>query len=246
MTNWADISEWQHAIDWQTYGNHFHIACSRLAYGANYTDLYAAANIAGSRKYVRYPGWYQYLVASQDPVAQADKFASLIGKLGDYEWAMLDIEEGGGDQTPRALAWRQRMAEHFGPGRTCVYSYRSFFITQLASLPNDWPRIVADYGTPPTYTLPVVAWQWSSNVITPGITGGCDNNYSPLNDEALLPYLGANMMTPEQFNIVNSKLDRLLASNTRIEDMSGPNGGLVKTAQLTKEDTAAIRKKVGA
>jgi hypothetical protein len=213
---WADVSEWQGTINWPSYG--LPIACSRLLYGTSYVDKFCTQNVQGSRRNVANPGWYHYLVAGQDAVAQAKAFCSLLdgyGGLRPNEWAMLDYEEGGLDSVNRALAWRNYVEGHYGAGRTCIYSFLNMYQLQLAGLPGDWPKIVAAYGaTKPPFGF---AWQYSSSETFSGISGPCDANVSSLTGETLLSSLGVLTETPtpiEEDNTMDSLLIAPLASGT--------------------------------
>src|SRR5262249_58953556 len=79
---------------------------------------------------VRALGIYQYLVKSQDPVQQAQAFVSLVGSLKPGEFAIVDIEEGDGDQSARANAWLEYVdgkLTYPGYSGAWLYSGQSFF-----------------------------------------------------------------------------------------------------------------------
>ena len=120
-----------------------------------------------------YVGCYQYLVASQDPAAQAEAFCKITGKLGPHEIPILDLEEGNGGQAARATAWLTYVDSHFGltsrllPARSWLYSGEDYAETHgltsiFASPRRTW---VAAYG-PTEPALGHTLWQ-----CTDGTTG---------------------------------------------------------------------------
>jgi Glycosyl hydrolases family 25 len=79
-------------------------AIIRACYGAARPDKAFARLRAAAASY-RFLGIYQYLVAGQDAGVQAQAFLKVVGRLAPHEVAILDLEEGAGDQEPRAAAW---------------------------------------------------------------------------------------------------------------------------------------------
>ena len=79
-------------------------AIIRACYGASHPDK-AFANLRAAASGFPFLGIYQYLVAGQDAAAQARAFVKIVGHLGPHEVAILDLEEGAGNQAARAAAW---------------------------------------------------------------------------------------------------------------------------------------------
>ena len=98
----------------------------RAAYGASHPDTaFARLRAEAASLGFAFCGLYQYLVAGQDAVAQAREFIRLVGKLAPHEVAILDLEEGGGDQAPRAAQWATLVDGTLG-GMSWLYSGLDF------------------------------------------------------------------------------------------------------------------------
>ena len=127
-------------------------------------------------------GWYQYLVASRDPAAQAREFIATVGSLRPNEFPILDLEEGSGDQTQRAETWF-KVVDAWARFQASLYSGKSFIDNQLGG-PGRWgqrPLWIADY--PSSYTAnPALEpkradwWQYTNRARFPGIPGGVDGS----------------------------------------------------------------------
>jgi GH25 family lysozyme M1 (1,4-beta-N-acetylmuramidase) len=178
-----DVSEFQPNVTWADVAAHNGgAAIMRAMYGADHVDRawYGGARRADAHKAgVHVLGLYQYLVAAQDPVAQAEAFVKLVGKLEPGEFAVLDLEEGAGNQLERAKAWLSHVdAKLTYPGYkgAWLYSGASFFesagLMPIAdSHRHTW---VADYASSAP-AVPHTLWQNSDGVEWPGI-GKCDNS----------------------------------------------------------------------
>src|SRR5947208_6939584 len=98
----------------------------RVAYGTSHPDAaFARHRQAAAALGYSYTGLYQYLVAGQDAVAQAREFVRLVGRLGPHEVAILDLEEGAGNQAPRASQWATLVDGTLG-GVSWLYSGLAF------------------------------------------------------------------------------------------------------------------------
>jgi GH25 family lysozyme M1 (1,4-beta-N-acetylmuramidase) len=184
-----DVSEYQPDVDWaDVVAKNGGAAIIRALYGTSHVDKawYGGARRTDAHaKGVRALGIYQYLVASQDPVVQAEAFVALVGTLHQGEFAILDLEEGDGDQSARAEAWLTHVDEKLTyPGYTgaWLYSDAAFFEAHglmpfANSKRHTW---VAAYGPNPP-AVPHVLWQHTSGEVWPGIPNrpapapaGCD------------------------------------------------------------------------
>lgn len=175
MLTLADVSEFQ-TVDWAKYG----ASCPAVIVRAAVTywsdrqgktiyraDNKWAANLAGSRKYCQWRGFYQYLDKTADPVAAAKYFAATTGPLLPGEVAILDIEEGDGDQRARRRAWLDTLQA----ATEWTYSGLYYARAHLPGVPLDW--IAAYQSNEPTDAH--VLWQNTNAQAFPGI-GTCDGN----------------------------------------------------------------------
>lgn len=192
----ADISEFQSNIDAPTYlGARQCVICR--AHNGNRPDNMMPVR----RNYLRgYPfvaiGWYQYLVANRDPAAQANDFVATVGALMANEYPVLDLEEGGGDQSGRAQAWFNVVDVWAGFPAT-LYSGDSFFRTQLGGTAR-WagrPCWVAAYGQSEP-TQPHTLWQYTSSANVPGVTGACDDSVHHGSPQEYLSSVRAGHLIP--------------------------------------------------
>jgi GH25 family lysozyme M1 (1,4-beta-N-acetylmuramidase) len=156
-------------------------AVIRALYGANHVDhaWYKGARRADAHaKGIRALGIYQYLVKGQDAVLQAQAFVGLVDSLQPGEFAVLDLEEGDGDQSARAQAWLDHVdgaLTYAGYAGAWLYSGQSFFkehgLMQIASSArHTW---VAAYVQQEPADVPHTLWQHSEGEAWDGI-GTCD------------------------------------------------------------------------
>lgn len=167
-------------------------AIIRVGYGDAHLDHMFVSNYTAlkNNKY-KFIGLYQYLVAGQDPVAQAKQFCTWIGpKTAIFPGTVfiLDLEEGNGDQQSRAMSWHNTVDTFYGLTaqplnmRSWLYSYTSFVQTHnlaavFASNRRTW--IAAYQASPPLigHTL----WQSTDGTTGANITawpgaGRCDTS----------------------------------------------------------------------
>jgi GH25 family lysozyme M1 (1,4-beta-N-acetylmuramidase) len=161
----------------------------RAAYGAGHPDAaFAKHRAAAAAAGFSFVGIYQYLVAGQDAAAQAEAFCRITGKLAPHETAILDLEEGTGNQAVRAAIWLTYVDNAVGRAawpldcRSWVYSGEDYAETHglaelFASPRRTW---VAAYGdTEPS--LGHTLWQCTDGTTGPHVTnwpgaGNCDTN----------------------------------------------------------------------
>lgn len=173
----ADISEFQGSIDAQAYlqAGHQVILC-RVHNGYRMDHMMPAR-----RDYLRWHGftalgWYQYLASGVDAAQQAREFCATVGVLRDNEFAILDLEEGAGDQSGRAQAWFN-VVDPWARSAAMLYSGESFLEHQLGGA-GRWPGrplwVAAYRSAEPSmaHTL----WQNTSTARFPGIAGPCDGS----------------------------------------------------------------------
>src|SRR5947208_12702565 len=133
MIRLADISEYQDSIDAPTYINAGHTC---LIVRAN-TGYRPDKKWTARRDYLRLfdfdaLGFYQYLVKDRPAVDQAHDFINTVGDLRPNEFAIVDSEEGSGDQTERIEAWFSVVDAHYGRPGT-LYASESWFNEKLSS-----------------------------------------------------------------------------------------------------------------
>ncbi|HEX8085714.1 MAG TPA: glycoside hydrolase family 25 protein [Solirubrobacteraceae bacterium] len=178
-----DVSEFQPNVEWKDVAaRNGGAAIIRAMYGTGHVD---AAWYGGARRKsaheagIQVLGIYQYLVQSEDAVAQAQAFCNLVGSLQPGEFAVLDLEEGAGDQLPRAQAWLEHVDQHLtyhGYNGAWLYSGAAFFeehglMPVADSKRHTW--VAAYQSSPPG--VPHTLWQYTDSAEWPGI-GKCDSS----------------------------------------------------------------------
>jgi Glycosyl hydrolases family 25 len=161
----ADISEFQGPIDWAAYGAAVPGVIIR-AHNGYRADNYWPANLAGARGHVGWRGFYQYLPAGVDPAAAAHAFQAATGPLLPGEVAILDLEEGSGDQRGRRQAWLDALRDPI----EWTYSGLAFARAHLPGVRVEW---LAAYGQGEP-TDPHDVWQFTDARSFPGISRPCD------------------------------------------------------------------------
>lgn len=154
-----DVSEWQAGADL----SRLQAVILRAYNGYRPDRAYAAHRRSASKALVI--GHYVYLVASRDAAAQGREAAAVIGRLRAGEFAVVDCEEGAGDQSARVEAAASALDHALG-GHAFVYSGASFFGAQLAGVTRT--RWVASYGVSEPRG-PHLLWQHSNSEAYSGI-----------------------------------------------------------------------------
>jgi GH25 family lysozyme M1 (1,4-beta-N-acetylmuramidase) len=179
----ADISEFQESLDADAYiaGGHEVIIC-RVHNGYRPDHKMPERAVYVRSKPFAAVGFYQYLAASRDAATQAQEFCSTVGRLKANEFPILDLEEGAGDQTPRAHAWFA-LVDRWAGFEATLYSGASFLRSALGGVAS-WgarPLWIASY---PASFQPVPAaephgadlWQYSDRESFPGLAGRVDGS----------------------------------------------------------------------
>lgn len=181
----------------------------RVGYGASHLDHMFAANYTAMKKAAfPFTGLYQYLVAGQDPAAQARAFCAWIGPpavVYPGTVFILDLEEGAGNQAARADAWLTVVDRFYGldklplPMRSWLYSGASFAVSQglapiFASPRRTWVAAYSAAEPKLGHTL----WQSTDGQVGAHITAwaGCGRvdtsvYHGPLAQLAAMGYQGA-------------------------------------------------------
>lgn len=131
-----DVSEFQPNVDWAAVVAHNGgAAIIRNLYGSDYTDkLWLRGRRASARQDgVVVLGIYQYIRSTQDITSQAKAFVDVTGSLKQGEFAIMDLEEGSGDQSGRAATWlnyvNKNLPAYKGYNGAWLYSYMDFVNT---------------------------------------------------------------------------------------------------------------------
>jgi Glycosyl hydrolases family 25 len=162
----ADVSEFQATINWAAYGATYPAVIVRI-HNSNRPDNFWRSNVDGARAHCQWRGFYQYLTAGADPVAAAHAFQATIGTLQPGEVAILDLEEGGGDQRGRRDAWLGALQDK----TEWVYSGQYFARAHLGGK-VDW---IAAYGSGEPGD-PHKLWQNTNARFFVGIAHPCDGS----------------------------------------------------------------------
>lgn len=165
----ADVSEFQPDVADAAYLAWSPAIVIRCAYGDAHDDK---AWYGGQRRALlhsggaKFVGIYQYLVAGQNPSAQAQAFHRIVGNLKPGEVAIADYEEG-----PHSLltGWYNEMLA-LGYDRRYLWTYSGLNFGQANGvLPVEW--LAAYRSAEPS--SPHRLWQFSSSFAVPGV-GTCD------------------------------------------------------------------------
>lgn len=181
-----DVSHWQGpGINWAAVaGSGKAFAIMKATEGTTYTDDTFAVNWSGSARAGMIRGAYHYFHPSVDPVAQANRFADVMGPLsaGDLP-PMLDLEDA--DRlSPAAVAQSTRTflttLESRTGRRPMIYTGYYFWRDQVGDPPgfSGYPLVMAAYvsGCPmvPASWGRFTMWQYTSSGRVPGISGNVD------------------------------------------------------------------------
>jgi len=187
VTYLGDVSEFQPDISDSAYLAWSKAVGIRALYGDAHDD---AAWYGGQRRNLLHAGGarfvaiYQYLVAGQSGVAQAQAFHRLVGPIRAGEVFVADYEEG--DKS--ALAdWYNTMIKLYGPGiHPYLWTYSGeWFGGEQGVLPVEW---IAKYAS----TEPATAhklWQFSQSFPVPGVgLADCSLFHGSIDELAALAY----------------------------------------------------------
>ena len=187
MAELADCSEFQENIDAPAYiagGHHSLIVRAHNGWRPDH-------KWPGRRDYLRGQpftslGWYQYLEDGIDAAKQARDFIAAVGTLRANEYAILDHEEGAGNQINRANAWFAIVDAWAGFPAT-LYAGLSFCRDHLGGWER-WagrPRWLAAYQAAEPRDAHEL-WQNTDRARFPGLNGPVDGNIFHGSDLELL------------------------------------------------------------
>jgi Glycosyl hydrolases family 25 len=174
----ADCSEWQSNIDFDTYLGSGHTVIILRAHSGYHPDRYISSRMAAvrARPFVAV-GYYQYMVQGRDAAQQAREFIATLGSLRPNEFAICDSEEGAGDQTGRVQAWFN-VVDPWAGCPSHIYASQSWYYDHLGGVDHWHPHPIwmAAYSSREP-TAPHAYWQYTDASHLPGISGdGGDGN----------------------------------------------------------------------
>lgn len=168
----ADVSEFQSNIDWAAYDSDAVVL--RVHNGNRPDRSFDSTRLNAARKRCKVVGLYGYVVASRDAAEQGKEFAQTFlaaspNGLRPGEFVACDLEEGSGDQTPRAEAWCGAV-ERVLKKKCWVYSSSAFRTEHLAGEARQFWEAAYQGLEPHDHH---VLWQHSDHENHAGI-GPCD------------------------------------------------------------------------
>jgi hypothetical protein len=142
MTLVPDFSEWQPNVNIAGVRKQTDAIILRVGYGHDHKDLVIdRTRPQAVQQGFKFTGLYHYLVAGQDPVAQAEIYCNWVGHLNPGEIPIVDCEEGQGSlQEARCNSWFNIVDNHFGLAglaldkRSWCYSGANFAGAYLGSI----------------------------------------------------------------------------------------------------------------
>lgn len=191
----ADISEFQPDISDAAYLAWSKAIVIRAAYGDAHDDKawYGGARradlLAGGARFL---GIYQYLVAAQDPAAQAKALAGLVGTLEQGEVVICDLEEGSGSQRTRLETWAHVIEAELGD---VPWDYSGLnFAASAGIAPVTWVAAYQSAEPSPPHRL----WQFTDAYAVPGVgTSDCSVFHGTIDQLAALAHGGAKPPEPQ-------------------------------------------------
>lgn len=194
VTLLADISEFQPDIADAAYLAWSHAIVIRAAYGDAHDDQ---AWYGGARREIllqggaRFLGIYQYLVAGQDPVAQAKVLAGLVGTLRTGEIIIRDVEEGAGNLSALCASWDHVIETELGD-KPWGYSGLNFAAAHGIA-PATWVAAYQSTEPAPEHEL----WQFTDAYHVPGVgLSDCSVFHGTIDDLAALAHGGVPARPP--------------------------------------------------
>ncbi len=183
MDKFIDVSNHQGVVNWDSVRASGRTgAICKATEGATYKDptFHTNFDALGARNMVR--GAYHFAHPdNHTPATEANFFLAFVGAVKPSDILVLDIEVGTGGLSAWALEWLQIVHTKTGI-LPWVYSYGPFLSAHLTN-PGlaAYPLWLAAYQSiqPPAHApwTKLEAWQHSSSVQVPGVSGNCDESY---------------------------------------------------------------------
>jgi lysozyme len=203
-----DVSRWQGPIDWQAVkAAGISFASIRATIGDSYTDDRFTQNWQGAGAAGIFRAAYHVLRPDQNPEAQIDRFAEVVGEPGDLPH-VLDVELTGEQPDrvirERTLACLHELEARFGR-KPLVYTADWFWTPHIGAQPwvADYDLWVAHYYWPTVPEPKVPAswsswrfWQHSNRGQVAGVPARVDLDFFDGTMEELIAYAGGDPSPP--------------------------------------------------
>jgi lysozyme len=181
-----DVSVWQASVDWPAVkGDGIAFAVARVSYGVSKDDWFDT-NWSGIRSAGLVRGTYQYFLADEDAIDQANVMLDAIGALeaGDLP-PILDVETLAG-QSPATVVdkmsqWLTHVEAAIGR-KPIIYTGKYFWQDNIASDAfTDYPLWIPNYSfdcpnLPDGYWNNWVLFQYTDSGSVSGVDGNVDRN----------------------------------------------------------------------
>lgn len=177
-----DVSQFQNAIDWDTYKNNANFVIIRSTYGNGYYDSWFAHNRDEARRVGLPLGFYHYCYPQlNSPQAEAAWFCKAVYDLKEGESLYLDFEESGNDIVGWCKAFLDYVSANFNGIKPLMYLNQSHMSLDWSSVVNAgyglWLASYQADGVGNTGKWPLMALQQTSSSQTvPGIAGNVDRD----------------------------------------------------------------------
>jgi lysozyme len=205
-----DVSYFQGSIDWNTVAaDGWKYAIARISHGTSFDDPEFGPNWNGIKAAGMIRGAYQYMDASQDIVASANKVVAAVGMLEDGDLpCVIDVEDP--DSTLSKTEYQNRIRTWIdiveeGTGKQpIIYTGRYYWDDNVGTDEfSDHPLWLAAYTSnqdcpsdPTTYGAQWTFWQWTSTGGVPGIpSANVDKNFFRGTEEELIALAGGGTGT---------------------------------------------------
>ncbi|MFO0658433.1 MAG: GH25 family lysozyme [Polyangiaceae bacterium] len=197
-----DVSKWQASVDWTAVaGDGMKFAFTRISYSTS-KDSTFDTNWAGMKSAGLVRGAYQYFLAGDDPIAQADLVINTIGTLEPMDLPpVIDIEGSGNEGVTSDVwkasvkAWVQRIEQHFGR-KPILYVGKYFWQDNFGADTDyvDYPLWIPNYSAscPNLPDNTWTTWKFFQNSSTESIGGESPVDHDLFNGNyaALLAFAG--------------------------------------------------------
>jgi GH25 family lysozyme M1 (1,4-beta-N-acetylmuramidase) len=229
-----DISQFQNDIDWPNFGASAVIV--RINYGNVQVDAKADRNIDGARSKCQIRGWYTYLTAGEDPVAQANVMVRVLqahGGLQPNEFIVCDDEEGTGDQSSRVTAFLNEVDKQLNATDSKDWWYSGLNFSTIHNLYSAiGHRWIAAYGQgEPTVSHDL--WQYTDAGTIAGVSGPVDMSIWHGDINSLIQFIGGAtgifmaLTDQQQSNLYQNVIRILTFLADGHQSMEDANGNLV-------------------
>jgi len=176
-----DLSHYQTNVNWKTLSKTpIRFVYLKATDGITYTDPLFHKRAKDLQNYHFESGAYHFFEADDDPQKQAQHFLETISQYPFTLTPMVDVEVTD-QQSPETLQKRLKIwldaVEHATGCRPLIYSYGSFWESNIGSSFNTYPFWLADYQPTPHLPKGMTSWsiwQYTDKGHIDGISGSVD------------------------------------------------------------------------